>query len=162
MILGCGYRVDGEKNGCILQYTAEAPGGPWQYRGIIAKGDFRHGRVWECPALAQVTPQHPHQDALTRLSAPLASEHVAHRTLLRQGRPGGPACSQLHASDTHGKEHSSCSVILYGFNIRQGLKPGLIKPSVRRLGLGACSLASSSGCILGRTLSDASLHDATR
>lgn len=54
MVVGSGYKVDGRKNGCVLLYSADAPSGPWQYQGAIAAGNFDHGRVWECPALAQV------------------------------------------------------------------------------------------------------------
>ena len=54
MILGSGFTVDGAKNGCVLLYSADEAAGPWQYEGIIASGDGKHGRVWECPALVQV------------------------------------------------------------------------------------------------------------
>lgn len=54
MIVGSGFKVDSAKNGCVLLYTADEPAGPWEYKGIIASGDCKLGRVWECPALAQV------------------------------------------------------------------------------------------------------------
>lgn len=54
MIQGSGFTVDGAKNGCVLLYSADEAAGPWQYEGIIASGDGKHGRVWECPALVQV------------------------------------------------------------------------------------------------------------
>lgn len=57
MIVGSGYCRDGQKNGCVLQYSATDVQGPWCYDGIVAEGDWQHGRVWECPALVQVRPQ---------------------------------------------------------------------------------------------------------
>lgn len=54
MIVGSGFTVDGAKNGCVLLYTSDEAAGPWQYKGIIASGDCKLGRVWECPALVQV------------------------------------------------------------------------------------------------------------
>lgn len=54
MLLGSGYHRDGKKNGCVLQYSATDVAGPWRYDGVVAEGDFQHGRVWECPALVQV------------------------------------------------------------------------------------------------------------
>lgn len=55
MLLGSGYHRDGQKNGCVLQYSAADLMGPWRYDGVVAEGDCKHGRVWECPALVQVT-----------------------------------------------------------------------------------------------------------
>eukprot|EP00892_Ulva_mutabilis_P010965 jgi/Ulvmu1/8240/UM041_0050.1 len=56
MIIGSGYCRGGQKNGCVLQYSAHSVKGPWLYDGIVAEGDWHHGRVWECPALVQVPP----------------------------------------------------------------------------------------------------------
>lgn len=54
MIVGSGYNSGGKKNGCVLQYSATDIAGPWKYDGVVAEGDWLHGRVWECPALVQV------------------------------------------------------------------------------------------------------------
>ena len=55
MIVGSGYCCDGQKNGCVLQYSARDLAGPWHYDGVVMEGDWHHGRVWECPALVQVS-----------------------------------------------------------------------------------------------------------
>jgi sucrose-6-phosphate hydrolase SacC (GH32 family) len=88
MILGSGTRgADGRKRGCVLRYSSPCLQGPWAYEGVVAKGAPEEGRVWECPALLQVSVLHNMLNLIALVAAALET-CVRHGTFVSQARAG--------------------------------------------------------------------------